>query len=276
MCSLFPPSHPQVDPIVASFCGGGVGVLTALLIVEANNAKMQVRTPFFSCDVVWSHAAVRSGKKRGVQCGGQPRQDEGAGLLLPPIHRRHFSRGSLVTVLASAGEAAVHLLRGHWLPHMRQLRGARHDGQRGLRQLRRHRQGKSWLSRSQHKGLCLAMPWHRGEACASCAGAGKVRCRPSQPCCLCSRERQQLHSAGSFSAGSFCPQCSGSSSMAQSISAPLFSCCCAGHVHQLPVHGQEAGDGARPACGPVHTGGCSGDACLVRGCAALAVLLHPV
>ena len=34
--------HHQVDPIVASFCGGGVGVLTALLIVEANNAKMQV------------------------------------------------------------------------------------------------------------------------------------------------------------------------------------------------------------------------------------------
>lgn len=27
---------------MASFCGGGVGVLTALLIVEANNAKMQV------------------------------------------------------------------------------------------------------------------------------------------------------------------------------------------------------------------------------------------
>lgn len=37
-----PPLGAQVDPIVASFCGGGVGVLTALLIVEANNAKMQV------------------------------------------------------------------------------------------------------------------------------------------------------------------------------------------------------------------------------------------
>lgn len=38
-----PTQLAQVDPIVASFCGGGVGVLTALLIVEINNAKMQVR-----------------------------------------------------------------------------------------------------------------------------------------------------------------------------------------------------------------------------------------
>jgi hypothetical protein len=37
-----PTQLAQVDPIVASFCGGGVGVLTALLIVEINNAKMQV------------------------------------------------------------------------------------------------------------------------------------------------------------------------------------------------------------------------------------------
>jgi len=37
-----PTQLAEVDPIVASFCGGGVGVLTALLIVEANNAKMQV------------------------------------------------------------------------------------------------------------------------------------------------------------------------------------------------------------------------------------------
>ena len=37
-----PTQLAEVDPIVASFCGGSVGVLTALLIVEANNAKMQV------------------------------------------------------------------------------------------------------------------------------------------------------------------------------------------------------------------------------------------
>ncbi len=31
----------QVDPIVASFCGGAVGVLSALLVVEVNNVEKQ-------------------------------------------------------------------------------------------------------------------------------------------------------------------------------------------------------------------------------------------
>ena len=31
----------QVDPIVASFSGGAVGVLSALLLVEVNNVKKQ-------------------------------------------------------------------------------------------------------------------------------------------------------------------------------------------------------------------------------------------
>lgn len=36
-----PSQLAEVDPIVASFCGGAVGVLTALLIVEVNNLKSQ-------------------------------------------------------------------------------------------------------------------------------------------------------------------------------------------------------------------------------------------
>ena len=31
----------QVDPIVASFSGGAVGVISALMVVEANNVKQQ-------------------------------------------------------------------------------------------------------------------------------------------------------------------------------------------------------------------------------------------
>ena len=31
----------QVDPIVASFCGGAVGVVSALLVVELNNVEKQ-------------------------------------------------------------------------------------------------------------------------------------------------------------------------------------------------------------------------------------------
>jgi hypothetical protein len=30
-----------VDPIVASFCGGAVGVVSALLVVEVDNVKKQ-------------------------------------------------------------------------------------------------------------------------------------------------------------------------------------------------------------------------------------------
>ena len=35
-----PSNLAAVDPIVAAFCGGAVGVLSALLVVEANNAKV--------------------------------------------------------------------------------------------------------------------------------------------------------------------------------------------------------------------------------------------
>lgn len=31
----------QVDPIVASFSGGAVGVISALMIIEANNVEQQ-------------------------------------------------------------------------------------------------------------------------------------------------------------------------------------------------------------------------------------------
>ena len=40
-----------VDPIVASFCGGAVGVLSTLMVVEANNASQQARRRCFYCQV---------------------------------------------------------------------------------------------------------------------------------------------------------------------------------------------------------------------------------
>eukprot|EP00887_Chlorella_sp_A99_P000191 scaffold13.g191.t1 len=45
-----PTQLAEVDPIVASFCGGGVGVLTSLLIVEANNAKRQAKQRCMYCE----------------------------------------------------------------------------------------------------------------------------------------------------------------------------------------------------------------------------------
>jgi hypothetical protein len=39
----------EVDPIVASFCGGAVGVLSALLVVEQNNVKEHQKQRCFYC-----------------------------------------------------------------------------------------------------------------------------------------------------------------------------------------------------------------------------------
>lgn len=41
----------QVDPIVASFCGGAVGVLSTLMVVEMNNAKKQAQARCVYCGV---------------------------------------------------------------------------------------------------------------------------------------------------------------------------------------------------------------------------------
>lgn len=45
-----PTQLAEVDPIVASFCGGAVGVLTSLLVVEANNAKIQDKRKCIYCE----------------------------------------------------------------------------------------------------------------------------------------------------------------------------------------------------------------------------------
>lgn len=36
-----PAQLAEVDPVVASFCGGAIGVITTLLIVETNNVKLR-------------------------------------------------------------------------------------------------------------------------------------------------------------------------------------------------------------------------------------------
>ena len=45
-----PQQLSEVDPIVASFCGGAVGVLTALLIVEENNVTRQAKARCAYCE----------------------------------------------------------------------------------------------------------------------------------------------------------------------------------------------------------------------------------
>uniref|UniRef100_A0A061QSY9 Uncharacterized protein n=1 Tax=Tetraselmis sp. GSL018 TaxID=582737 RepID=A0A061QSY9_9CHLO len=45
-----PQQLSQVDPIVASFCGGAVGVLTSLLLVEQNNVRRQAEARCAYCE----------------------------------------------------------------------------------------------------------------------------------------------------------------------------------------------------------------------------------
>ena len=114
-----PTQLAEVDPIVASFCGGGVGVLTSLLIVEKNNAKLQV------CGVGWGGGgAGRSGSVRLGVVHLEWRPPLVYLLVAPGAHR-----GALQPQLhAAAGQANV-------LPRVgqRELQGHRAAGRAGRR-----------------------------------------------------------------------------------------------------------------------------------------------
>lgn len=45
-----PSQLAQVDPIVASFSGGAVGVLSTLLVIEVNNVRAQVKKRCVYCE----------------------------------------------------------------------------------------------------------------------------------------------------------------------------------------------------------------------------------
>ncbi len=66
-----PPQLADVDPIVASFCGGAVGVLTSLLIVEKNNIKLQAKQKCIYCKgtgYLTCGACLGSGLEDGCRC----------------------------------------------------------------------------------------------------------------------------------------------------------------------------------------------------------------
>jgi hypothetical protein len=78
----------QVDPIVASFTGGAVGVLSMLLLVEVNNAKVR--------------------------------------LLPASAHRSQG--GAELPALAAASQGAMRVLLWNRLPAVRAVRHARQAG----------------------------------------------------------------------------------------------------------------------------------------------------
>lgn len=46
-----PTQLAHVDPIVASFCGGAVGVLSTLMVIEMNNVRRQAELRCVYCGV---------------------------------------------------------------------------------------------------------------------------------------------------------------------------------------------------------------------------------
>jgi hypothetical protein len=62
-----PDQLAQVDPIVASFCGGAVGVLSTLMVVEMNNARKQADMRCVYCGV----RAPTPSSCAGHACGGK-------------------------------------------------------------------------------------------------------------------------------------------------------------------------------------------------------------
>jgi DnaJ-class molecular chaperone len=64
-----------VDPIVASFTGGAVGVLSMLLLVEVNNVKVQAKSRCVYCS--------GTGYLPCAQCGTRGKLVARAGVVAP-------------------------------------------------------------------------------------------------------------------------------------------------------------------------------------------------
>lgn len=64
----------QVDPIVASFCGGAVGVISALLVIEINNIKQQQKNRCAAGHVCACVSVPEGAGGAGVRAGGRPRR----------------------------------------------------------------------------------------------------------------------------------------------------------------------------------------------------------
>ena len=93
-----PAQLAEVDPIVASFCGGAVGVLSTLLVVEVNNAKLQAKTrcvyceartepsklQTFPCSALMVHLSLLSSAERTRACANQCKPC--CPLLSQPLH----------------------------------------------------------------------------------------------------------------------------------------------------------------------------------------------
>ena len=79
-----PQQLADVDPIVASFSGGAVGVLTTLLLIEVNNAREQVKKRCVYCEGKGYLSCASCGGQGGAEGGGTCPFCSGAGKVMCP------------------------------------------------------------------------------------------------------------------------------------------------------------------------------------------------
>lgn len=147
---------------MASFCGGGVGVLTALLIVEANNAKMQVglagQASFYpSVELLllpglWHHASRGRCCCRGARRAGRT----------PALARSGSSTADTVGPQVPSGSPLIRSLHS-LLP--RPLTCLLQEKRRCI-----YCEGTGYLT----CGNCVGRGMSGAEVCANCAGTGKA------------------------------------------------------------------------------------------------------
>jgi hypothetical protein len=195
-----PPQMAAVDPIVASFCGGGVGVLTSLLIVEKNNAKLQVGGCWAGCVlrtlwVLWVLKGSQSCRwvKKQLLCLALDLILNAVGArVLRTLWLRMRGRRGGCHVHASAARPLCTItqnpappgcpitfpspsLNTHPLPH-NALANPLQEKRRCI-----YCEGTGYLT----CGTCVGNGVAAGEACANCAGTGKVMCTS----CLCTGKK---------------------------------------------------------------------------------------
>lgn len=149
-----PAQLAEVDPIVASFCGGAVGAISALLVVEVRRAQQAA-----------AHAWLCSAED-GVQAAHSCPVAAGARRVAALLSQRVQSRASL-----HPGRLPCVRLRCH-PAQVNNIKQQIHN--------RCHYcQGAGYLTCGHCVG-CGVDP-SSSESCAYCAGSGKVMCTG----CLC-------------------------------------------------------------------------------------------
>ena len=83
-----PSQLSAVDPIVASFCGGAIGVITTLLLVELYNSDVQAKNRCIYCGVRSSTDHLRCNAQHGEDISALQERNSVHSLAHASSHRK--------------------------------------------------------------------------------------------------------------------------------------------------------------------------------------------